>query len=344
MTEIEEIKTDKFLVQTRSQTKSSGIKVSEVHSADKGLILHVNPEHRKINGTFNYTSNSTYTPHKTYASNTAYRPRTAYKHCTTCTQGQNWTRKSGIGRKPKVALPKPKPIQTPAPPIPTPAPRAVQPLPEPVVQSQERTLLQHHVPAVPPSIVHLTPACITQHIGPRTEHRTIPPYHEPFLRPPQRPPDVTKVKDARKDLLDLDMDRTIDFEENSPYQEGILSETYERPDKSYIQEPMELKDLLDPTKLVQKFLPKQTDIDKILDIMKRKVLRGTHLPLTIKEIQVTYLTSPYFKDLYFYLAQNKLPSKKSAICKVEKLAERFILLDSLLFKLVTTPQRERQCY
>ena len=87
-------------------------------------------------------------------------------------------------------------------------------------------------------------------------------------------------------------------------------------------------------------MPKQADIDKILDIIKRKVLNGTHLPLTIKEIQAGYLSSPYFKDLYLYLAQNKLPSKKSAICKVENLAKRFILLDSLLFKIVTFPERE----
>ena len=64
------------------------------------------------------------------------------------------------------------------------------------------------------------------------------------------------------------------------------------------------------------------------------------MPLTIKEIQARYLTSPYFKDLYLYLGQKKLANKKSAICKVENLAERFILLDSLLFKLVTTPDKE----
>ena len=87
-------------------------------------------------------------------------------------------------------------------------------------------------------------------------------------------------------------------------------------------------------------MPKQDDIDKILDVIKRKVLKGTHLPLTIKEIHAGYLTSPYFKDLYLYLAQNKLPSKKSAMCKVENLAERFILLDSLLFKIVATPEKE----
>ena len=35
-----------------------------------------------------------------------------------------------------------------------------------------------------------------------------------------------------------------------------------------------------------------------------------------------------------------LLSKKTAICKVDVLAEKFILLDSLLFKLVTTPDKE----
>ena len=151
---------------------------------------------------------------------------------------------------------------------------------------------------------------------------------------------MTAVKDNRKDLQDLDMDRKIKFEENSPHQKGIISETYEWPDKLLIQEPPELKDLIDTSKLIQKFLPNQTGIDKSLDIIKRKVLKGTHLPLTIKEIQAGYLSSPYFRDLYLHLAQNKFPNKKSTICKVENLAERFILLDSLLFKLVTTPDKE----
>ena len=86
----------------------------------------------------------------------------------------------------------------------------------------------------------------------------------------------------------------MEFEENSPHQEGIISEIYERPDKTFKQEPPKLKDLIDTSKLIQKLLPKQTDIDKILDIIKRKVLKGTHLPLTIKEIQASYLTSLYF--------------------------------------------------
>ena len=60
----------------------------------------------------------------------------------------------------------------------------------------------------------------------------------------------------------------------------------------------------------------------------------------IKEIQAGYLSSLYFKDIYLYLAHNRLPSKKAAMKRVELLAERYILLDSLLFKLTTIPGKE----
>ena len=70
-------------------------------------------------------------------------------------------------------------------------------------------------------------------------------------------------------------------------------------------------------------------------------MKGTHLPLTIKEIQAGYLTSLYFKAIYKYLAQNELRRKRHAIQKIETLSERFILLDSLLFKLIPTPGKEK---
>ena len=71
---------------------------------------------------------------------------------------------------------------------------------------------------------------------------------------------------------------------------------------------------------------KQTDIDKILEVIRKKVLKGTHLPLTIREIQAGYLNSSYFKDIYLYVAQNRLSVKKAAIKRVEVLAEKYIML------------------
>ena len=94
------------------------------------------------------------------------------------------------------------------------------------------------------------------------------------------------------------------------------------------------------SRLVQNVLPKQADMDKILKIIQQKVLKGTHIPITIKDIQAGYLVSSYFKDIYIYLAQNKLPSTKLAIRKIETLAEKYILLDSLLLKIISSPEKE----
>ena len=49
------------------------------------------------------------------------------------------------------------------------------------------------------------------------------------------------------------------------------------------------------------------DIDKILKVIQRKVLKGTHLPVEIKEKQAGYLHSSYFKDLYLYLSHKNYP-------------------------------------
>ena len=138
----------------------------------------------------------------------------------------------------------------------------------------------------------------------------------------------------------------LDFVENSPFQEGIISETIQRLDKSFFQNLKELEDLIDKGNLMHRFLPKQTDIDKILQIIQRKVLKGTHLPVEIKEIQAGYLHSPYFKDIYQYLLQNKLPGSKSAIKKLEALSEkicivRFLIVQNLFRKRDTSSSNTR---
>ena len=112
-----------------------------------------------------------------------------------------------------------------------------------------------------------------------------------------------------------------------------MSETFQRLDRSFFLEPKELGDLINNGNIIHKYLPKQTDIDRILEIIPRNVLKGTHLPVEIKEIQAGYIHSPYFKDLYLYLSQNKLPSSKPAIRKDRSTCRKYVLLDSLLFKI-----------
>ena len=163
------------------------------------------------------------------------------------------------------------------------------------------------------------------------------PFHPgPILRPLMQPIKQNMTHDqSSQNVQNINPNINFDFEENSPFQEGIMSETFQRLDRSFFQEPKELRDLINKGNFVHKYLPEQTDIHKILKIIQRKVLKGTHLPIEIKEIQAGYLCSPYFKDLYLYLSQNKLPSSKPAIRKIETLAEKYVLLDLLLFRILS---------
>ena len=101
----------------------------------------------------------------------------------------------------------------------------------------------------------------------------IPIYPNQMPKPTSKLPERVIYNDRQTDL-DLDLDINRDIEENSPYQEGIISEIYDRPHKSQLVDPPELTDLVNTEKIVQKYLPKQADIDKILKVIQRKVLKG----------------------------------------------------------------------
>ena len=238
----------------------------EIHGANKGLDPHVQPGKQR-----SFPSLPIQTIDKGPPTHPIPKPRIG--------QGRARLRRKVITLQ-AISLP----YQLPAQPITKHVLETVMPLPEPTNQSQSH--VQPQIMPRPLSQYQLVdPTHIIQQIGPKIQHRPSPPYHDSYARPPPKPPDITDPLNSQKDLLDNDSDRKVEIEENSPFQEGIISEIYERPDTSYVQEPQELKDLINTTKLIQKFLPKQMDIDKILDIIKRKVLKGTHLPLTIKEIQ-----------------------------------------------------------
>ena len=158
----------------------------------------------------------------------------------------------------------------------------------------------------------------------------------PVYRPPSKPikQNMTHTQGSQSsNMKKVNPNINFDFEENSPFQEGIMSKMFQRQDKSFFQEPRVLGDLVTKGNFIHKYLPKQMDINKILEVIQRKVLKGTYLPIKIKEIKAGYLCSPYFKDLYLYLPQNKLPSSKPAIRKIETLAEKYVTLDSLLFRI-----------
>ena len=85
--------------------------------------------------------------------------------------------------------------------------------------------------------------------------KDIPFHSDPVYRAPPKP-----VKIPMQEItgnMDINIELNTDFEENLPFQEGKISETYQRPDKSFFHEPQELESLINTGRPVQKFLPKQ---------------------------------------------------------------------------------------
>ena len=198
-----DLETDKYMVQTRSQGKSNGVKVPEVHGANKGLILQVKLE-KSVMVPIAHLIPPTHLlrPIHHTPSTDQRLPTKAAPPLPKSRVGQG---RAGIRRKPKVTPPIPKPIQIPTPSNVKASPKNSTTIAEPVPQLQDSIIPHHHVPTVPQPLVEPTPASINQPIETITHNRPIPPYHEPFVRPPPRPPDVTAMKDNRKDLSDFDM-------------------------------------------------------------------------------------------------------------------------------------------
>ena len=72
----------------------------------------------------------------------------------------------------------------------------------------------------------------------------------PSVRPPLKPPNV----DNANTTPNLGPDPNMDNEENSPHQEGIITETYVVPDQSYLEQPQELIKLVNTLKEVEWYL------------------------------------------------------------------------------------------
>ena len=72
----------------------------------------------------------------------------------------------------------------------------------------------------------------------------------PNVRLPPKPPNVDNATTSPN----LGPESNIDFEENSPHQEGIITETKVVPDQSYLEQLQELIKLVNTSKAVQKYL------------------------------------------------------------------------------------------
>ena len=73
--------------------------------------------------------------------------------------------------------------------------------------------------------------------------------------------------------------------------EEVLDPQIRIPDQNDFELPPSLQDVVDPTKITHKFLPKQGEIDRLINQINKKVLRDTKPSMNLRDLKAAYLTS-----------------------------------------------------
>ena len=116
--------------------------------------------------------------------------------------------------------------------------------------------------------------------------------------------------------------------------EEVLDPQIRIPDQSDFELPPPLQDIVDPSKITHKFLPKQGEIDRLINQINKKVLRDTKLSMNLRDLRAAYIQSPHFRNIYLNLTPNKVPLGKGATKRLEQNARNYLILDGLLFKII----------
>ena len=106
-----------------------------------------------------------------------------------------------------------------------------------------------------------------------------------------------------------------------------------RPLQEELDAPIPLHKLVDTSKIPQRRLAQQSEIDLILKEIEMKILRQVHLPTSFRDLHAAYLNSPQFKDVYTYLLHHKIPSNPRKHTQVLAQASDYMVIDQLLFKI-----------
>ena len=116
--------------------------------------------------------------------------------------------------------------------------------------------------------------------------------------------------------------------------EEVLDPHIRIPYQRDFELPAPLQDVVDPSKVTHKFLPKQGEIDRLINQINKKVLRDTKLSMNLRDLKAAYSTSPHFRDIYLNLTQNKVPLGKGAAKRIEQNTRNYMLIDGPLFKII----------
>ena len=105
------------------------------------------------------------------------------------------------------------------------------------------------------------------------------------------------------------------------------------PDKQMYNDKQKLLENIKDENIFRKHLPKQAELDKYMEKLKKKIINNYELPLTTKELIPEQKRSPFFKDIYKYVTSGRIPSDVTgkAARNLQKECENYLIAEGVLF-------------
>ena len=201
------------------------------------------------------------------------------------------------------------------------------------VDSQTSKQVYKRVPPVPASAIPIAPAPPAVPVAPAIPMAPAPPAvtAAPAIpAAPQRPLQpanpVPPIAD-RPPVPHLLPERTDDLNDTN------VDETFDDPPSFLTRKSNPLR--IDCEEVMTRHLPKQADIDRLLEKINKSRIQNLHLPYNKRELAKLQSQCPNFKDIYLFILEGILPSPKTAANRILAQSEHFVIVDQVLFKLPT---------
>ena len=110
-------------------------------------------------------------------------------------------------------------------------------------------------------------------------------------------------------------------------------ETYRSQENFLYNKPLPVLKDSKELNVFSRHIPKQTEIDEFLAVLKAKVTKEYKLPLLAQSIINAYPQSPAFRNIYQYITTNTFPSNRRLQRSIISNSDNYIVADGLLFKL-----------
>ena len=360
-----------FNVATRSSTDAAGINLPPIHGANKGIDPTLKPENQSK------SQQTLAQPQLTVPNQRPIKPVVRWTPSKTptrpITKSPNLSAKSSpvnIQKTPvhvqtpvitrsimsKQNIPNSTSKQTPV--------RGQQMIKTPISSAQQasRKLIQRSVKLLNtprsttdtslPSPVKLFPSTQYDHVNTRSSEDTLtdrnltanralstdkhvdettlaPNFRQPLANIPKLPPQQTLM--PQENPFDIQSDLI-------PHQEKEIEPIFKTPVLDDFLLPPVLGDQITDTTLMHRYLPRQSDIDRIMEQIKRKYLTKLQLPCSLRDMQAAYLNSPHFRDIYLAVGMNRLPNTTRSAKKLENDLRNavYMIHGGLLYKYIQT--------